>query len=101
MSLYRVLVAALLVTVTYWAEISADCVYKGVSYKQGPIVTSNPCDHCICTERGTAACAIVDCFYPMVANYCPDGTLPVHKEGFCCPVCNDETTTLPQFLRKR
>ncbi|CAG5133956.1 unnamed protein product, partial [Candidula unifasciata] len=56
---------------------------------QGPIVTSNPCDHCMCTSSGTAACAVIDCIYTVFAHFCPDGTLPIHKEGQCCPICNE------------
>ncbi|BFZ08968.1 hypothetical protein BsWGS_12007 [Bradybaena similaris] len=98
MQVYTFLAAAVLVAMTScnpYTTPPVTCVYKGVSYPVGPIVTGDPCDICTCTETGDASCAVIDCFIPFASPTCPYGTVPVKKEGQCCVVCETITTTRP------
>eukprot|EP00105_Crassostrea_gigas_P030633 XP_011453030.1 PREDICTED: von Willebrand factor C domain-containing protein 2-like [Crassostrea gigas] len=56
------------------------CYYHGSFYPLGWFRT-NPCESCMCNNRGQVTCMFAECLIPPL---CAD---PVHEKDNCCPTC--------------
>ncbi|CAL1534890.1 unnamed protein product [Lymnaea stagnalis] len=60
-----------------------DCVYNGVTYKDGETYEKGTCNPCYCDINPEVNCYDIQCGWPQ----CEDGAWPETKEGDCCPSC--------------
>ena len=58
------------------------CIHEGTIIDNGDTWNNTArCETCTCTDGG-----IIEC-NPLACPSCPEGQVPVSREGQCCPIC--------------